>query len=592
MNWTWVLFAVVACLILGRLAWLLSELIREARFLDRGRAPSAVDIRGSTIAKRSGHFDWLVQTIRPKAEAGTLQEEPVLVALEDRLVHGTQWLRELSAICILSALALTFYKLNKELPGIINNKTEVTPQSLQPLISLVGANWSLIVAGLASHVASIGERWISLKRFDVYRQWLERDIFPFLGVARTTGDRLAAALESFSGTVIEVKKALYPLSGLATVMAGFQEGLIGEMIPAMTKGLEGVKIGLSDGAVHELRATTVESARALREMKDHQARMLTLIVSGERRTAEMASVVQSIADQTSQVAKALKDQIPVLTTNNESLTQLKTAVAESTESSGTLTTTIKRLNESTVKHTQRVDANISALSALEASLPEISATLSEMRKLMSGVSLGLTSLAVSENSLRTEMEQSRGAVKAATTGLTAFLDNAAALKERWEEAMLQMASLADEVSRRTIALDKSTTELSAVAGAVVARLPQIESALNSVGAHIEKLSGSTAEIANGNKSLVAAFGELQTAGQKLKHLGHEITGHFNIWQEQTRKVFKKAQDSTESIESSFTRIAGMVSGMEAVLRQLAEVVARTEANRTRESESAGARPNG
>jgi hypothetical protein len=81
-------------------------------------------------------------------------------------------------------------------------------------------------------------------------------------------------------------------------------------------------------------------------------------------------------------------------------------------------------------------------------------------------------------------------------------------------------------------------------------------------------------------------------GQKLKNLGHAITGHFNIWQDQTRQVFRKAQDSTESIEASFNRMGGVVSGMEAVLKELSEVVARSEVMRTRESESAGARPNG
>lgn len=576
MDLTSVLWVIVGGIVGGRLGWLWWEWTKEKGLLRHGIAPSAGDIRANSFTTANKTIDWMVRTIRPKAAAGTLQEEPVLVALEDRLVHGTPNLRELSAICILGALALTFYKLNKELPDIISSETTVTPQSLRPLISLVGANWSLIAAGLAAHVGAVGERWICLARFEVYREWLERDIFPFLGVARTTGDRLALALESFSGTVKKVEEALYPLSGLATVMATFQDGLIGEMIPAMTKGLEGVKIGLSDSALNELRATTVESARALREMKDHQAKMLTLIVSGERQTSELASLVQTIADQTTRVAKALVQQVTVIETNSESVTRLTTAVAESTESSGAMTTTMKRLSDSTLKHAQRVDAHIGVLSGFEGLLPQIAATLTETQSLMAGVHLGLTSLAVSENSLRAEMEQSRYAVTVAMTGLNTSMGNAIGLQARWEEAMLQMAALADEVSRRTLAFDKSAAELVVVAGSAGARLPQIESSLNSLGAQVEKLSGSTAEIAQGNKSLVAAFGDLQASGQKLKNLGHAITGHFNIWQDQTRQVFRKAQDSTESIEASFTRMGGLVSGMEIVLRELSEAVARTE----------------
>ena len=302
----------VLAIILWRLAWLQFALWRDKELLSPGVAPSAENIQNGNASEVNGEIGWLIQTIRPKARAGTLQEEAILVTLEDRLIHGTPYFREASAVCILAALAWTFFRLHQELPEMFN-KGPVTPETLAPLLSRVGANWALIVAGLFFHVASTIERRIKVERFDTYREWLEKEIFPFLGVARTTGDRLAAALGSFSKTVAEVKEALYPLRGLASALDSFQEGLIGEMVPAMSRGLEGVKIGLSDSALNELRTTTVESTKVLREIKDHQARMLTLITSSERRTADLALAVESIATESSKTASALKEQITILT---------------------------------------------------------------------------------------------------------------------------------------------------------------------------------------------------------------------------------------------------------------------------------------
>jgi hypothetical protein len=209
---------------------------------------------------------------------------------------------------------------------------------------------------------------------------------------------------------------------------------------------------------------------------------------------------------------------------------------------------------------------------------------------MSGVQLGLAGLAVSENGLRTEMEQSRGIVSEASVNLTAALGNAIALKGQWEEAMLQMTSLIDEVSRRTANFDKSAAELTSVAVVVGGRLSEIEVALNAVGIKLADLNGSTAEVASGNKAIVSAFADLQSASQKLKHLGIAITGHFNIWQDQTRKVYGKSQESTENIEASFIRIGKVVTGMEGILTNLSAGLAREEASRTRAPESRGEAP--
>ena len=244
---------------------------------------------------------------------------------------------------------------------------------------------------------------------------------------------------------------------------------------------------------------------------------------------------------------------------------------------GDLLIGVDRLNESTIDHTQRTEAQNLILSQFELLVPRIAQTLIEIQASMSEVHAGLTSLCcISERSLHGEMEQSRGVVTSAKDSLNASLSNAEALQKRWEEAMLQMASLADDVSQRTLTFEQSTTDLSGVATGVAALLVRVEDALNSIGSRVENLSGSTREIAAGNKSLVVAFGELQSASQKLKNLGHAITGHFNIWQEQTRNVYDSAEESTINIESAFNRIAGLVTGMEAILRNLSEVVSRSD----------------
>lgn len=574
---------------IGWLTWLWRALRRDKYLLGSTAAPSAESIRSGAASGINGDLGWLIKTVGPKARAGTLQEEAILVALEDRLIHGTPYLRELSAICILSALALTFFRIHRELPSIFGNGP-LTPDTLAPLVSLVGANWLLIAAGLLFHFFSIIERIIKVKRFDVYREWLEREIFPQLGVARSTGDRLAAALETFSRTVADIKQALFPLSGLPSALLSFQQGLIGELIPSMSKGLEGIKIGLSDSALLELRTSTLESTKALREMKDHQAKMLTLITSGERRTAELAVAVESIATQTSQAAKALEEQVTVIRSNNDALTQLRTALGKSTEGSRNLVSGIDRLNVTTIEHAQRIEAQTNSLSEFRLLLPRIGATLIEVHTALLDVQTGLASLTISESGLQAEVEQSRGEVISAKEGLIASLRNAEVLQVRWEEAMLQMASLVDEFSGRTLAFEQSTTDLSSIAGKVALRLEQVESALGSIGSHVENLSGSTKEIAAGNKSLVAAFGDLQIASQKLKNLGHAVTGHFNIWQEQTRKVYDKAEKSTENIGTAFNRIGEVVLGMESVLRELAEVVSRAEHVITTELQSSRERP--
>ncbi len=552
----------------GYLRW---AQLKEGRLLSPGTVPTAEELRtGATIASRGDrHFDWLIESLRRKAQAGVLQEEPIIDELEDRIVYGETRFQEFPAICILSALAWTFFNLKSNLPSIVN-AGDVTPKSLAPILGLVGANWWLIFGGLLFHFGSLGERYLNMARFEAYRSWLEREIVPRLGVARTTGDRLTSALESFSTTVKEIREAVFPLSGLASVMQSFQEGLVAEMIPAMSKGLEGVKIGLSDAALGELQKTTIESTRALREMKDQQAKMLTLVISGERRGAELAALVQSISNQTGLAASALQGQTGLINLNIQALAGLKSEILTSTEGTRSLVNTILQLMASTISHTKQLETHNVAVSGLAALLPPIGGTLAEMRTLISGIQMGLASLAVSENGLRTEMEQSRAVVSAAAARLTTAIENAADLKQRWEEAMLQMTSLIDEISQRTIGFEKSAGELTAVAGVVASGLPGIQSTIDGVGAKVSALAGSTAEIAAGNKAIVSAFSDLLAASQKLKSLGHSITGHFNIWQDQTRKVYGKAQESTEKIEASFTRIGDVVSGMEGILKTLAE----------------------
>ncbi len=569
-GFEFVLLGAAVIFVFVRLAVLLKALLNERQLLSPGAAPTAEDLRtGRTMApKGNRHFDWLIGILCLKARAGVLQEEPILDELEDKL-YGNSWFREFPSICILLALAWTFFNLKNTLPSIIGANT-ITPKSLTPILSLVGANWWLIAGGLLFHFGSLGERRLNTLRFDGYRSWLERDIIPQLGLARTTGDRLTSALESFGSTVREIREAIYPLSGLASVMQSFQEGLVAEMIPAMSKGLEGVKIGLSDTALGELQKTTVESTRALREMKDQQARMLTLVVSGERRATELATLVQSIADQTGAAASALREQAGLLGLNSQALNGLKTEIHSSIASSSALRTGVAQLGDSISSHSERLDSNTSSLSGLVALLPATGATLAELQTLIAGIQLGLAGLAVSENSLRTELEQSRLFMSEASASLSATLGNAADLKRSWEEALLQMTSLVDEVSRRTKGFETSATELTAAAGAIASGLPGIQAALDGVGAKVEGLGGSTAEIAVGNKALVNAFSDLHATSKKLKHLGSEVTGHFNIWQDQTRKVYDKAQDSTEKIEACFTRIGGLVGGMEGVLREVAE----------------------
>src|SRR5262249_35418728 len=85
-EWQWGLLAAVVGAVCARLVWLGAAVLKERTSLSYGNAPSAEDIRQGMIPKGDKHFDWLVQRVRPKALAGTLQEEPIIAALEDRLI--------------------------------------------------------------------------------------------------------------------------------------------------------------------------------------------------------------------------------------------------------------------------------------------------------------------------------------------------------------------------------------------------------------------------------------------------------------------------------------------------------------------------
>ncbi len=567
MQWQFQVLVAVSILVIARLLWLFVPYWKDQIFFSRSLTPSVETIRSKgSISRRNEYFDWLIDSLKRGAQTGTLQEEPIISALEDRLVHDKSLLREVPALCILFALLITFYMLFSKLPHMFDNQVP----DLRPIIALVGANFWLIGAGFLFSVGSLFERRINLCRFEIYRQWLEREIFPFLGVARTTGDRLAAALETFSSTVKKIEEAIYPISGLASVMQGFQENLIAEMIPALTKGMKKVQIGLSDAAIGELQKTTVESTRALREMKDQQAKMLSLITSGERRSAELASYVSAIATQTGVVAKVLQDQSTILTTNNLSLAQVHASVEESTKSNVLLTSSLARLDKSTVSHIQVLENLAQDLSGLSALVRGTDDDLKELHKSSMGVQAGLSDLVTSEGSLRSEVEQSRGVITHASKALTAALADVSDLKDRWSEAMLQMASLIEDISKQTGTFEKSATTLTEVGGLIAMRLPQIEDGLTGVAAKIDALNGSTAAVANGNKDIVSAFADLQIAGQKLRNIGNSIVGHFDVWQTQTSKVYSNAEESTKGIEASFKRIGEVINGFERMLRDLSE----------------------
>jgi hypothetical protein len=127
---------------------------------------------------------------------GYIQEEEVTSSLEEKILSRGESLPDFAALAILTALLFTFLTLHYELrPG--RAKEDV----LGPVLDLVGVNWPGILAALFCTFFAGVARYRNTGLLKHYWSWLDADIFPKLGAARTTVDQLGSLTTELKGTV-------------------------------------------------------------------------------------------------------------------------------------------------------------------------------------------------------------------------------------------------------------------------------------------------------------------------------------------------------------------------------------------------------
>jgi hypothetical protein len=581
-DWLVWFLAVSVVPVLTILGYSYARYLQERRDIPaRKGLPPADEIKKGLSPERRGqcnrlkYLPELLDIVEPKAKAGTLQEESVISALEGRMLRGVTWFRELSSIFILAALVITFFRLHQDLPKILS-KRHVTAEDLAPIVPLVGANWPLIALGLLFYCGAALYDQIQLCRFKAYEGWLEADIFPHLGVSRSTSDQLAAALKQFTTTAATMNRSLAPLQQLGIVLSDFQTGLVNELVPAIKEGLQHVSIGLSDSAINKLTVTADSSAHVLRALQDQQARMLTIMTASERRTAELAATVDALAHYTHCVSLSLSKQAALLEASTSAADRLGTVVHDATEQmqgqSAALQASVSALEGSLDNQGRIIEAQAGVIR-------EMITLMSDANRKLGGLTgsmeLAVTQVKALDKTVMTFaalLDSVVGPLKALAAAVPDFATRVNDLQERWQEAMLQMTSLAEEVTKRTGQIDGAALQLTESIRNGVVALGTTTAQLGELVNEGEKMRSAVVQISDGSRQIVGAFSDLQSLGQKLKNLGHGITGHFAVWQKENKEVFRKAQDASTAIVGAIERMSVVISSLESSLNGSAALI--------------------
>jgi uncharacterized protein YoxC len=552
---------------------------RHLRGKDGARLPTVKELRDRTARSllpqysQLDHLEFVVELIEPRAEKGILQEEAVLGALHDRIVNQTDWYRESSAIAILLGLAITFWRLAQALP---KTKT-VTAEDLSPVLSLVGATWPLVGAGLILYGLSTVWQKLAWEHYDAWRHWLETAVFPELGASRSTLKKLDATLDEFTKVAGEITTLLMPIQGIAPALTTFQSDLIDRLVPAIKNGLSRASVGLSDQALRELRSAGTDSLRVVREIQDNQARILSISIAAQRNVAEIAASVSAVAQNAQAVACALEKHEPALQANSAAMVKFH---SELEQYAGIIAVTSRDLTNALTANREAVSLSQTTTTGLlahvKALTPELSANVAALAALSASMAQVQSSIQSTEQILALIPDPLR-----ATAGcLPPLVQKLDVVQSRWSEAMLQIAAMTDEIARRTNTLDEHARRL---ANAIVennGHLQATSAGLSDSRTEFELFRKDLGSLAAGAQEIVIAFRDLQALAQKLKHLGSTITGHFNIWQHQTKEVFQTAQTTSKSVHESLNGVVKAAEttshSIESSLEQAARSISQLE----------------
>lgn len=519
------------------------------------------------------HLEFVIELIEPRAEKGILQEEAVLNALHDRIVNRLDWYREGSAIAILAALAITFWKLAQTMPEA---KT-LTAENLLPILSLVGATWPLVGLGLVLYGLSTVWQTLVWEHYDAWRHWLETVVFPELGASRSTLKKLDATLEEFTNVARQITELLMPIQGLSPALAAFQGDLINLLVPAIKDGLSRASVSLSDQAIRELRSASSDSLRAVREIQDNQARILSISVAAERNVAEIAASVSAVAQKAEAVASALEKHEPALQANSAAVARLHSELEQSITAIAALS---RDLINAVTAHREVVDSSRTATAELMVEVRGLRPMLAGNTAALGVLSTGIAQVQSSIEATEEILALLPAPLRATAESMPALVQNLGAVQSRWSEAMLLIAAITDEITRQTNTLDEHARRLADALGENNVHLQTTSTELSDARSDLGLLRKDLGTLAAGTQDIVTAFRDLQAMAQKLKHLGNTITGHFNIWQHQTKEVFQTAQVTSKSVHESINcvvRAAETVSHSLALsLEQAAKSIGQLE----------------
>lgn len=441
----------------------------------------------------------LLRVIAVKAKRRLIDEAVVIAAVEEDVFKRGAVFREVAAAAILVGLLCTFLTLFMEL-GTFN--AEVLQAKYAQVVQLVGLNWPAVLVGLVATVCSAGVRKWNDRLFAACRWWLEERVFPELGMARGTADLLRGSLEQFNKTTGHLIATMAPLQQLGTVMRGFQTSMVEQMVPAVKEAFSNVTVGLSDSALQEFHAFTLESRRLLARIAADHAKMLELYEAAERRTAQIETATLRAVSSLDSIGDRTGELVDVLRLNCERSAELTAVLPATTQVAYDLLDAIGKIELAT--------------SRLIVGASELSGKAGPMT-----VALGEVKLAVEE--LKTTAASANEILRPALEIIPVFRSAVQVTSDRWQESVLQMAEMLEATIARAKKIEETSTSLSALLEGISSTVPRVAAELERHGATLGSLMEELPHLSDGfsqlRKDIVALSGQLGNNTSQMESVG-------------------------------------------------------------------------
>jgi septal ring factor EnvC (AmiA/AmiB activator) len=520
--------------------------------------------RGAETTAKYQHRPILYQLLRTLySRLGYIQEEEVTATLEESILSRAEILRELAALAILTALFFTFLTLYYELRAPTSQ--DITGR-LAAVFDLVGVNWPGILAGLLCAALAGVVRYRNAGLLKYYRNWLDADIFPKLGAARTTVDQLGSLTTELKGAVEKLTQGLQPLAQLPTVLNRFQTDVIGGLIPKLVEGLQRVPVSLSDATVRQLRKISGDSSELLARITRDYGKLVLLSEQSGERQAEIASGITSAAGSlrdlngpVDAVASALTDNSKAVISSSAELAGLAAELNRTTEHLPKLTATAEQLGNQVKELGRPLEEATQAANTVHSDLVGAGVRVERLTERMNAVAYYAQELGGVVSHMLGELRAFSGRMEALATALVTALGSV-------ESTVGTRTADLNSVSKAAIDEAKTfrTTVEALHQGIATARDSLIKSA--------KELFDQAAQAREAEKKTVVDAGSaLENATKSLERNVAEAARVLADSLTQTGEIAKKQEELESKVDRVGSDVADCVSQTGKIAKQQGEL---------------------